>query len=242
MKCPICNSNQVKNEYDGPLRDGKLGQYTQKSVKMFRCENCGVIWHEPYHKADEYYESKEYREQLEGSSEIRDFYRLHDKENFPKLTYADPKIFRNKTIADVGCGGGAFLDLVSGVAKETIAIEPSEAYRDVLSNKGYKTYAYASDAVYKYVGKIDVLTSFDVIEHVEDPVDFIKGIKTLSSKNSIVITGTPTEAPFMRHMLVGGEYEKQILFTTQHLWIFNEESLKRIAILAGYSENEISFK
>lgn len=53
--------------------------------------------------------------------------------------------------------------------------------------------------------------------------------------------GTPTETPVMRKLL-GSVYEKKLLFSSQHQWIFGEESLKRIATLAGFKETNIQIK
>ena len=182
MKCKICGSKKTRIEYDGVIRDGGLGKYTRNNAKMYRCNTCGVIWHKPVHDNETYYESPEYREQLEGSTEEQDFYRLHDAETLNKFTYTGTTIFRNKNVADIGCGCGAFLDFVAGVAKNVIAVEPSKVYQEILNRKGFDAFAYSHDANNKWGGKIDVVTSFDVIEHVKDPVSFIKDIHDLLEK------------------------------------------------------------
>ena len=65
-------------------------------------------------------------------------------------------------MADIGCGCGAFLDYVHGVAKEIIAVEPSAAYRKIMDKKGFHTYPYASEARKDWKETVDVVTSFDV--------------------------------------------------------------------------------
>ena len=176
MKCKVCGSENVNVDYDGIIRNGRLGVYTDYPVKMYRCKECRVIWHEPILKNDSYYETSEYREKLEGTTAEMDFYKMHDKDNLDKFIYTGTTIFRNKKVADIGCGAGAFLDFVSGASEEVVAIEPSIVYRNAMKEKGYHTYAYAEDAIKDYKGKIDVVTSFDVIEHVERPWDFLKDI------------------------------------------------------------------
>ena len=115
------------------IRNGGLGKYTENAVDMWQCENCGVIWHEPViEDTKAYYESKEYRNSLEGSTEQEMFYKLHDRETLDKFEYTGTEIFRHKVVSDIGCGAGAFLDFLKGVADTIIAIEPSEAYRVVM--------------------------------------------------------------------------------------------------------------
>lgn len=112
MKCSLCGSGNVKAIYDGKIRNGGLGRYTDTDVKMYQCLDCGVIWHEDVAgNLKQYYESKEYRQSLEGSSEEKDFYRKHDGETLDKFQYTGTKIFRRKIVADIGCGCGAFLVL-----------------------------------------------------------------------------------------------------------------------------------
>lgn len=240
MKCKICESENIGIAYGGVIRDGGLGKYTKDEVTMWQCSECGVIWHGPIKNTQNYYESEKYRCSLEGTSEEEDFYRLHDKEIYDKFTYTGTDIFRNKSVADIGCGCGAFLDFLKGVASDIIAVEPSQKYRSIMDRKGYYTYAYLKDAICEWEGKVDVVTSFDVIEHVENPIDFLKECYQLLSKGGEAVIGTPTDAPMMRSLL-GEIYERQLLFSTQHLWVFTEKNLKMMAEYAGYSEISVKY-
>lgn len=104
-------------------------------------------------------------------------------------------------VADIGCGCGAFLDLVSGVGQSIIAVEPTESYRQVLNRKGYSTYPYANEALKEWKGKVDIVVSFDVIEHVNAPEQFIREVYELLKNGGKCIIGTPTDAPVMRKLL-----------------------------------------
>lgn len=241
MKCKICGSENTDIIYNDLIRDGGLGQYTKKPIKIFQCKDCDVIWHE--NKIDDvkkYYETEEYRKELEGSSEEEKFYELHDKETLDKLNYTGTTIFRNKVVADIGCGCGAFLDYVSGVAREVVAVEPSLKYRNIMSRKGFSTYSYADEAKKLYANKIDVITSFDVIEHVQSPESFIKDVYDLLTAGGKAIIGTPTDAPIMRSLL-GKDYEKKLLFSTQHLWILSEKNLRIISEKCGFKNIDIKY-
>lgn len=41
--------------------------------------------------------------------------------------------------------------------------------------------------------------------------------------------------------LLGECYEKKVLFSTQHLWVFSGESLRRLAAQAGFRHVEIKY-
>lgn len=209
---------------------------------MYQCNECSVIWHEKTLDTKTYYESQKYRKQLEGSSEEQDFYRLHDKESLDKFLYTGTSIFRNKVVADIGCGCGAFLDFIKGVASEVIAIEPSETYRKIMDRKGFRTYPYAMSVKSEsmYWGRIDVITSFDVIEHVESPFSFLEDVHGLLLDGGRAIIGTPTDAPIMRSLL-GEVYEQKQLFSTQHLWVLGEKNLRHMAEKIGFSNIDVKF-
>lgn len=241
MECSLCGSKIIKNIYDGKIRNGGLGRYTDKNVKIYQCCHCGVIWHEDIlNDLQQYYESEKYRQSLEGTSEENDFYEKHDHETLEKFQYTGTDIFRGKVVADIGCGCGAFLDFLKGVSASAVAVEPSESYRKVMKRKGFFTYAYAKEAISDWEGKIDIATSFDVIEHVSEPKEFIFDIYRLLKKGGKTIIGTPTEAPIMRKLL-GETYERKLLFSTQHLWIFSEKNLKHIAQNTGFEKIEIKY-
>lgn len=240
MACRICNQERVTVIYDGQIRDGGVGRKTSQVVKMFQCEGCGIIWHDPVEEDyEEYYESTRYREELESTTSIEKFYELHDEETLNKLTYTGTKIYRDKLVMDVGCGGGAFLDYLLGVAKRIIGVEPSTVYRNEMSKKGYKTYKYMKDAMNEYGNCIDVITSFDVIEHVNNPEEFLKEVYQLLNENGQAIIGTPTQTPIMCSLL--GDTYKEFLFSVQHPWILNEKGLRMLAERVGFNKVEVKY-
>ncbi len=241
MICKYCKSENTKIIYDGQIRNGGLGQYTEENVPIYQCEDCHIIWHEPViSDSRRYYESQEYRKSLEGTSEEQDFYRLHDKESFEKFRYTGTEIFRNKVVTDIGCGCGAFLDFIKGVASRIVAIEPSQTYRTIMERKGFETFPYAQEALKKYKESVDVVVSFDVIEHVENPAQFIEETFALLKKGGRAIIGTPTDAPVMRDFL-GEIYEKKLLYSTQHLWILSKKNLEMMAKDAGFESFYVEY-
>lgn len=201
MECRICGSKEYETVYQGIIRDGCFGKYTKETVSVYKCHKCGAMYHENVKGIGEtFYESGKYREDMDET--IDGYELLHDKEVLEKLQYTGTGIFRNKIIADIGCGGGSFLDFIQGAALEVIGIEPTEGFREKLCGKGYRAYAYMDDAT--------------------------------------IIIGTPTEQPMMR-MALGKEYDR-FLFSTQHLWVLNEKSLKFLAGLAGFKNIEVKYK
>lgn len=234
MLCKMCGSDKINVLYDGRIRDGRVGNYTDSNVKIYECRDCSTIWHDDINDHKKYYETEVYRKNLEGTSDTDDFYIMHDIESFDKFTYTGTAIYRNKVVADIGCGGGAFLDYINTVAKKVIAVEPSEKYRQDMRKRGIETFPYASEALKEHKHKIDIIVSFDVIEHVENPEDFFRETYDLLSDGGVAYIGTPTDAPVMRE-IIGEKYE-QFLFSTQHPWVLREGSFDYMAKSIGIKD------
>lgn len=240
IKCKICGAEGASIIFEGPIRDGKPGNMTIDSYEVWQCPRCQAIWHDVREAKEAFYETPEYRLKLEGTADIDGYYKNHDWETLRKLDWTGTAAFRGKVVADVGAGGGSFLDFVQGSAAQIIAIEPSETYRKALSQKGYTCYAYAEQACADYEEKIDLVTSFDVIEHVEDPVNFCKAIHKLLAADGHIILGTPTDYPNLRALL-GKEFEG-FLFSVQHPWILLKPALIAVFEQAGYHNIQVVHK
>lgn len=237
LECKICGSKNVTIIYDDFIRNGAVGKLTDKPYQMYQCLECKTIWHTlEAGQNKEYYESEQYREELESKSATEDYFSLHDKEVLEKLEYTGTDIYRNKIVMDIGAGGGSFLDFVYLVAKQTIAIEPSKIYRNDMSERGHIVYPYAKDAIADGK-KADIIVSFDVIEHVDSPKEFMNEVYELLSDKGVAYIGTPTDAPVLRTML-GHSYE-QFLFSYQHPWVLSTDSFEMIGREAGFDNIEI---
>ena len=104
-----------------------------------------------------------------------------------------------------------------------------------MAERGYHTYTYASEAAKDWNNKLDVVTSFDVIEHVDNPTDFMKDVYSLLAESGKAIIGTPTDCPIMRE-LIGKDYEQGLLYSFQHIWILSEDGFRKCCENAGFTK------
>ncbi len=237
-KCTVCGGANLSVLYRGPIRVGKFGNLSSSEQTVWQCSacRCAFLPHSLGQSAG-YYEGQEYRREVDESAEVGDYFRLHDAEQARNLAITGTSAFRDKNIADVGCGGGSFLDAVSGFAKRTVAIEPSQIFRESLVQRGYVTFPYASEAKGEFTKMLDVITSFSVLEHVEDPLGFLKDIRALLAPGGKLILSTPnTEDALLDALPI--EYPR-FYFRKAHLWYFDKQSLAKLLSLAGFSRSTI---
>lgn len=242
MECKICGSKNIKVIYHGVLKTGLLSGWTEKEYDVFQCVECRTIWNDGYKDYDfsKFYESSEYRTRIESDISIDAYCDKYDKDVLDKLQMTGTGIFRNKVVADIGCGGGSFIDFVGGVASTSIAIEPSVTYREGLLKKGHKVYGYASEAKKDFDESVDVVTSFDVIEHVECPDNFLKDAYDLLRVGGTTIIGTPTDYPILRRML--GDTFDRFIFQVQHPWVLSDDAMRLMAERIGFKNIRIKYK
>lgn len=232
--CKICGGHDLQTLYRGLIRVGRFGTLTDKDQTVWRCANClaGFLPTTLGQSAD-YYESQKYREEVDESSEVSDYFRLHDGEQAVNIGIIGTAAFRGKVVADVGCGGGSFLDGIRGYCKMAVAIEPSKTFRDSLGKRGYSVFPYSADALREFQGRVDVATSFSVLEHVEDPLAFLKELRELLSSGGKAYISTPNADDLLLDALPQ-DYPR-FFFRKAHLWYFSPESLLKLLVLAGFS-------
>lgn len=235
-RCRICGSERRRVLYQGPVRLGKFGQFHERPQTVVGCDECETGCLET---SEIDYESSEYRELVDGSDSVDDFYRLHDGEQADKLRIVGTAELRGKTIADVGCGAGSFLDLVKSFSAATLAIEPARAYHSALQAKGHVLFSYASEAAAKWRGRVDLALCFSVIEHVPDPVGLLREIRLLLRPGGRLLVSTPNAADWLLELLPD-EYAS-FFFRVVHRWYFRKRSLEYLARLTGFGDVSVFY-
>lgn len=234
--CPICAATSLAPAYRGKIRAGRFGNAVDATV--WRCANCEMEWLAPTQSdLARYYESDEYRASVDGSADAAEFHRLHDANGVRWLGEIDGSVLRGATIADLGCGAGSFLDGVAGYAREVIAIEPMKSFHATLAERGYHVYPYASAAVHDWSGRIDLVCSFSVLEHVPDPVGFLREARELLRPGGTLFVSTPNRDEVL--MRLGPPEFRSFFYRTQHTFYFNAEALRAVARTAGFRDAEV---
>ena len=235
--CISCGSDKYTIIYSGPIRSGSFGKETEKPFDVVKCRKCGLTKLKDFPKVD--YDSSSYRNDYNDTSDIENYIQFHDSEQSPRIERIGIEKFRSKTVLDYGCGGGAFLDLIKGVASHTIAIEPFDGYHNSLEERGHEVFKYAKDAK-KYVGKVDIVTAFGVIEHVKNPLEMLTDINDLLSENGTSYIETDNLNDVLMHFDIP-EFNR-FFYRTAHYWYFDDSSLKTLCQKAGFNNIKLGFR
>lgn len=237
--CRLCGGNLLSIIYEGPIRIGPFNSLSSQSHRVLKCESCGVKMLPPViANPAEYYETAQYRDEVDAGAAVANFYKVHDAEQARNVGLTGTEQFRGKVVMDVGCGAGSFLDLIQGFAEKIVAIEPSIEFQDELRKKGFQTFAYPADAHRELAGQVDLAVCFSVIEHVNDPVDFLRSIRALLAPGGSLFLSTPNAGDLLINALP--EIYASFFYRKVHPWYFDKDSLQRTFALAGFESSSVA--
>ena len=234
MKKNVCNSCG-SSEY-------KLF-YSEGGHDLVKCNNCSLVYLKTQPTEDELKEiysfKKGYHNQFADNQELIEDYERRGK---IKLEIVK-KHTKSGNVLDVGCSAGFFLKAAKDEGFNTFGVELSpdtakiarERYglnvvTSTLENAGFENDFF------------DVVTFWDVLEHVPDPTAILKEANRITKKNGLVIIGLPN---------VGGLFPRISLFLYPitgywwhhempiHLFQFTKKTLNKILAKTGYEKKEI---
>jgi 2-polyprenyl-3-methyl-5-hydroxy-6-metoxy-1,4-benzoquinol methylase len=141
-------------------------------------------------------------------------------------------------VLDIGSGYGYFRVALEEAGYEHEGLEVSEHGRAVASQAfGQDTHAgHLEDHWQQWEGRYSVVTAFDLIEHVADPVDFLTKVRQILQPGGFVGLKTPNiDAPEAE--VFGPHYHS---LKREHLVLFSPESLTEASRDAGFEPVEVT--
>lgn len=222
--CEICHTDDWSSSYEGPIRAGAFATSVEGG-KVAVCGGCGVarLGEELCINARSY-ESEAYRFAMAQGLTAADFFCHADPIQIHHLEAVWPLSLRGLVIADIGCGAGSFVDYVAGLASQIVAIEPTALYHDSLRERGYEVFSYAADATKARPESVDFAVSFQVIEHVQNPREFLGDIAGLLKPGGRLLIATPNREDILMKLLP--DEFRPFFYRIAHRWYFDRASLR----------------
>jgi len=236
MKCKLCSSENVTTIYNGPIRSGGVDSGFTDGFEIKKCESCHVEFLEPFpDNLKDFYETERYWASRQGEIEIKKIQKKLDPEQLRWLDEMGTSQIRRKRVADFGCGAGLFLDLVKGIASETVGIDLASHFSQHLMANGHR---YEQNAGALEDEWLDMAVSFDTLEHQESPLEFLRSIwKTLKPGGSFFI-GVPNQNDFLKKIVP--DY-LPFFYHTSHLFYFTSDTLSHILKESGFQVCNVRF-
>jgi len=220
VKCPLCKSENYttiaeKDRYAIPL-------------KTVICENCGLIrsYKQLNERSSRRFYQKYYRGIYESNpqEEINRRYHLAKKKKIPKYATKD------KIILELGCGGGWNLVPFHKKGYRYFGFDFDKEFINYGKKKGLNLFLGGIEEIIKKKVKCDYLLLDHVLEHVNNPIKFLKSLKPLLNEGAIIEIHVPS-----LNLIFWGyaNYDLLGLLQSAHNYLFDEFTLKAIAISSG---------
>jgi 2-polyprenyl-3-methyl-5-hydroxy-6-metoxy-1,4-benzoquinol methylase len=188
----------------------------KQSISLYKCNKTGYRFYYPFSLAADGL----FYEQLMAVNKV--YYPHWKWENEIALGF----IKYGDNILDIGCGDGSFLKEVStrvGVSVE--GLELNEAAAGMARLEGLNVHSVSAEAFsITNKGYYDVVTSFQVLEHIGNVKSFLSAKLDLLKSGGSLVIGVPYSNPYL--------YKKDKYHTLNlpphHMGLWNEESFRNL--------------
>jgi 2-polyprenyl-3-methyl-5-hydroxy-6-metoxy-1,4-benzoquinol methylase len=223
--CPLCASADT------------VAAFTKDGVNYRDCRSCGFRYSSPqvnpnlYTAIDDYTEA--YLQYLAPEPA--------DKTNFDALReWIDRQTpLRGKRVLDVGAGGGKFVRYLRASGVDVVGLEPSRVLFDRFLAGDPAFTCELLDQYSQSAGtQFDVITAFDVIEHVVSPSEFLGHVASLLKPGGLFVVSTPDVASVAARIF-GRRWHFYYPF---HLSFFSQRTLARAAERHGLTLVEVTHR
>lgn len=211
-KCPLCKGKKLSKIKKG-VRDNE-------NLNVLECEDCSVQFLNNFDHIDDKFYSDSKMISTDPGINLENHLKENRIDNKRRIDFLKLKV-KNKTLLDVGCGNGGFLNGIKKYCKDCSGVEKDlNYYNKFKRDKSIKVYQDIGEVKKKY----DFITLFHVIEHLKDPVGMLKELSKLLRDNGRIIIETPSS----NDALISHYKCKKFLdftYISQHLFVFNKKSL-----------------
>jgi len=237
-ECLVCSgksfTTRMKSTFSGSPQDAaKFFLAHRHGVvrgQIQQCDSCGFTFTNPQFLADDY---NEIYKNAPKPTDSRITLHAGDKRRFRRLA----KVVRQDVgqlgrFLDFGCGRGEFLMALDDPAGTGFEVgEPGTFlagrsqvttghFLDVLGSPGFEK------------GSFDLITSFDVFEHLPDLDKYVQAFSTLLKPGGHIVITVPDIGRW-NAKLAGDRWNMYLL---EHLWYFSKKTLGTFMQRAGFRE------
>ena len=212
------------------MRNCKIckGNLVQWNFELLKCESCSTVFSP--HIFDEMYNSKmdsEYFNESYSNRFSSRWTRAYEDIKYRRLfSWFNLSSFKenNGNLLEVGIGSGGFLHFTRsrGFAVTGVDLSPFVANSVIEKYSIEVKVGDISKLVFK--DKFDVIILNHVLEHVQDPIDFLSTLKTLLNDNGVICTAVPN---------IGSKHSRFYCwpnYVAYHLSYFNKFSFDEISL------------
>lgn len=230
VRCNLCGSDDTE-----PVAE-------VDSFHIVRCRQCGLIYVNPRYREDvlEQLYTAEYYDH-DGIKNGQAFFGyddyIADEENI-RITFAKrlktiERFVHKGKLLDIGCATGFFLDLARTRGWEVVGSEVSAFAAQYARDRfGLDVHIGPLKDLHFDAETFDVVTMWDVIEHVADPLGDLQEVWRILRKDGLLSLITPDcGSPIAR--LLGKRWE-EMRRVREHIYFFSKRTMTEMLHRTGF--------
>lgn len=240
FKCILCAG--------GYCRKIGIKPRDRKQSDIVVCEECGHIQMYPLlsqqEEAEEYNQDKTVR--FSGIAGGSDFDAMRTKFHEWTKQHAEmyyPILQRHRNVLELASGYGFFAEYLNAKPDRKFNIEGVEIgefrLKNYVGGTVYNLNFYTDEVPVKMRGKYDFIICMHLLEHLSEPVAYLKAIKPLLSADGEVLFEVPNIDCFLAEL--SSDY-KDFCYIYEHVSYYNSDTLRKVFELAGYEIKSIYTK
>ncbi len=224
--CPLCGGGQFAEFLVAPDRF----HLRTDVYRLLKCSSCSGVWLDSPPKPEEMgsHYTEDYHKGIMAGGEGD----VASRWKYPRRRIAHYK--QGGAILDIGCSSGAFLSTMKGSSWELYGIDMEESTAErARANTGANVFVGDAVAAPFLPETFDVITSFDLLEHVYSPREFLGKVFEWLKPGGIYYAMMPNieswEARFFGSYWYGLELPR-------HLTHFSPRSLEHLMTAVGFEK------
>jgi 2-polyprenyl-3-methyl-5-hydroxy-6-metoxy-1,4-benzoquinol methylase len=232
IQCRICRARSGRLVLEKPYGIGV-------STQVVECAQCRTRFIQPFPKADQIralYQSAYFHcdQPLLGGYEDYEADEPQIRQTFERRWRQIAPYFQSlppQRGLDVGCATGVFLEVMQNHGVEARGVDISSFAVESARRKGLNVVQGDLSAI-SQESYFDLVTLWDSIEHVEDPLDLMRNVHRVLRPGGLSVLTTPDASAPLAQLL--GSYWLGYRSVGEHLYFFSRAALRHILQQAGF--------